>query len=424
VSRTSLFSDELLRQLIAVGHVDVIVGLPTHDNAATVVDVVRAVQAAFVQLLPRERTVLVALDGGSTDGTAERLRLAAAEGPGTLTTSHGLRTTHQVNAPYHGVPGKGAALRVLFAAADLLQARAVVVVAPDLTSLTPEWIAKLARPVLAGVHGFVSPIYARHPLEAPLVTQVVRPVIRATHHADLREPLASDFGCSRAFATHCLAQPVWESELGRSGVDLWLTATALANRFDVGEVVLGPRVQASSQARLSLSELLGQVVGALFTCVELHEGAWRGEPIVAQPPASLDVDDVPPPPPADTAELVESFRRDVVAIRPVLGRLLSADTLARLMAIAGAEAGPFRYPDDLWVATVYEFAASYHRSVIHRQHVTRALVPLYLGRVASFLAEHAEHQASTVWKGLEALCQQYERALPDLAARWSNGEAR
>jgi hypothetical protein len=77
VTRTSLFSDELLRQLIAVGNVDVIVGVPTHNNAATIVDVVKTVQAAFVQLFPRERTVLIALDGGSTDGTTERLQSAA-----------------------------------------------------------------------------------------------------------------------------------------------------------------------------------------------------------------------------------------------------------------------------------------------------------------------------------------------------------
>jgi hypothetical protein len=39
----SLLSDELLHHLMAVGQVDVLVGIPTLDNAATVVGVVRAV---------------------------------------------------------------------------------------------------------------------------------------------------------------------------------------------------------------------------------------------------------------------------------------------------------------------------------------------------------------------------------------------
>jgi hypothetical protein len=219
---------------------------------------------------------------------------------------------------------------------------------------------------------------------------------------------------------------VWESELGRSGVDLWLTATALANRFDVGEVVLGVRTQPAGQARMPLSELFGQVVGALFSCIEMHERVWRGQPgaAPARAPAPGVFDDAPAPAPADTIALVESFRRDIVAIRPILGQLLSPSTLAGVLVAADARGGAFALPDDLWVATVYEFAASYHRSVIHRQHVTQALVPLYLGRVASFLTEHAGQPASSVWKGLEALCQQYERALPGLAARWSDGEAR
>lgn len=422
--RASLFSDELLRQLIAVGQVDVIAGIPTHDNAATVADVVRAVRAAFVEWFPRERTVLVALDGGSTDGTAERLHQAAAAGPGTLAASHGLRTTHQVNAPYHGVPGKGTALRVLFAAADLLRARAVVVVAPDLTSLTPAWIAGLVRPVLSGAHDFVSPIFARHPLDAPLVSQLVRPLMRAAYGMDLHEPLASEFACSPAFTAHCLAQPVWETELARSGVDLWLTATALAHGFGVGEVGLGPRTQASSHARLPLAELFGQVVGALFTCLDLHVQAWRHPRAVTPAPAVARFDDPPAPPAAETGGLVEAFRRDVVAIRPVLGQLMTTDTLSQVLEIAAAGGGAFRYPDDLWAATVCEFAASHHRAVIHRQHVAQALVPLYLGRLASFLAESSGRPASVVREGLEALCQQFERAVPLLAARWDRDEPR
>jgi hypothetical protein len=42
VADESLLSDDLLRQLMATGHVDILVGVPTLNNAATVVDVVRS----------------------------------------------------------------------------------------------------------------------------------------------------------------------------------------------------------------------------------------------------------------------------------------------------------------------------------------------------------------------------------------------
>ena len=70
----STLPDVLLRQLIAVGQVDVLVGLPTLNNAATIMDVVRAVHVSFTRDFPRLRTVMINSDGGSTDGTPDLIR--------------------------------------------------------------------------------------------------------------------------------------------------------------------------------------------------------------------------------------------------------------------------------------------------------------------------------------------------------------
>ena len=59
VENKSTLSDALLRQLIAVGQVDILVGLPTLNNAATVVNVVRAVHECFTRDFPRLRTVMI-----------------------------------------------------------------------------------------------------------------------------------------------------------------------------------------------------------------------------------------------------------------------------------------------------------------------------------------------------------------------------
>ena len=55
----STLSDALLRALMAVGQVDVLVGLPTLNNAATVVNVVRAIHVCFTRDFPRLRTVMI-----------------------------------------------------------------------------------------------------------------------------------------------------------------------------------------------------------------------------------------------------------------------------------------------------------------------------------------------------------------------------
>jgi hypothetical protein len=71
------------------------------------------------------------------------------------------------------------------------------------------------------------------------------------------------------------------------------------------------------------------------------------------------------------------------------------------------------------VSTVYEFAASHHRAVMNRQHVMQALVPLYLGRVASFFRENAAEDPVHVDARLDTLCQTFELARPRFVDGWT-----
>jgi len=135
VDRPSILSDALLRHLMAVGQVDILVGLPTLNNAATVDAVARAIHVCFTRDYPRLRTVMINSDAGSTDGTPERIRDAALSEEDVVQTSHALRTVHRVVTPYHGLPDKHTALRAVFAATELTQAKALVMIDPAGPSL-------------------------------------------------------------------------------------------------------------------------------------------------------------------------------------------------------------------------------------------------------------------------------------------------
>ena len=108
-------------------------------------------------------------------------------------------------------------MRVIFAVAELLSADAIVTLDPNVTSVTPDWIPALAAPVRDGHADLVAPRYPRAAADGPLVTQLVRPLVRAAYGWTLSEPLMGEFGCSRAFATHCLERPAPEPR--RDGVD-------------------------------------------------------------------------------------------------------------------------------------------------------------------------------------------------------------
>ena len=54
-----------------VGEVDILVGLPTHNNAKTIGPIVHTIQSGILRGFPRERAVIINVDGGSRDGTPE-----------------------------------------------------------------------------------------------------------------------------------------------------------------------------------------------------------------------------------------------------------------------------------------------------------------------------------------------------------------
>src|SRR5687767_8113328 len=123
--------------LDAAGQSDLVVGIPSFNNASTIGHVVRQAADGLAQHFPGQSAVIWNSDGGSTDGTAEAV-LGTSLPAGVRSYSY----------PYAGFPGKGSALLAVFEAAASLGARACVVLDSDLRSVTPEWIARLAGPIV------------------------------------------------------------------------------------------------------------------------------------------------------------------------------------------------------------------------------------------------------------------------------------
>ncbi len=67
---------------------------------------------------------------------------------------------------------------------------------------------------------------------------------------------------------------------------------------------------------------------------------------------------------------------------------------------------------------VYDFALAYHERVVHREHLLKALTPLYLGRTASFVMEYRESSPEQVELGIEEVCRAFETHKPYLVERW------
>ena len=161
MAEETLLTDDFLRQLINVGEVDILVGLPTHNNAKTIEPVLRAIQTGILKCFPRERVVIINADGGSQDGTPELVTGASIDDVWRASKVYALRTLHAISTQYARTPEPGTALRTILAAADLLRAKTCVVVSPDSTTIEPDWLQRLGRPVYSENSDLVSPFYRR-----------------------------------------------------------------------------------------------------------------------------------------------------------------------------------------------------------------------------------------------------------------------
>jgi len=414
-----LLEDDFLRQLMSVGEVDLLVAIPSYNHATTIAHTVHAVEESLRLNFIRERAVILNVDGGSRDATREAfLRSGEPKSPGQKGLAS-LRTVHRISSEYASTPSSGMALRTTLAAADLLRARACAIVSPATSNLTASWVANLLRPVYREQFDYVAPLYSRSRFSGLLARDLLYPVSRAVFGRRVREVYAEEWGFSGRLASKCLEQDVWNEEAVRARPEGWMAITAMCQDYRCCQNFLGPKLAPAAGTSPDLVDAVRQTVGNLFWCMEMNQAQWIHrsgslEVPTFGPEHELSDDGIP----ANPEKIYELFRGGVNDLEPLLSKILTADTHAQIKAIAMVDAERFRFSAELWVKTLYEFAGSYHRAVLNRDHMVQALVPLYRGRLYSYVMEHAQAPAELMEKDAEMVSQEFERQKPYLIERW------
>jgi glycosyltransferase involved in cell wall biosynthesis len=420
MAEETLLTDEFLRQLINVGEVDILVGLRTYNNAQTIEPVIRAIQAGILKCFPRERSVIINADGGSQDRTPELVVGASIDDVWSVSKVYALRTLHSISTRYASSPEPGTALRTILAAADLLRAKACVVISPDSTTIEPDWLQRLVRPVYNDNFDLVSPIYRRQMFEGVLMRNLLYPMTRAIYGYRVREPYASEFAISGRLASDFLIKEPWNDERTKVGTEICLTIAAITGNYRVCQSFLGPKARPDRSAS-DLVAAMRRTVGPLFSSLDSNFPFWStitgSQPV---PTVGAQSEVMLEPVRVNRKRLREMFATGVVQLEPVFRSILSASTLSELQRIATLEVSEFNYPADLWAKTVFEFAASYHKSVISRDHIVQALVPLYRGKTLTLLLENRDGFEEDIEKNVESLCGDFERLKPYLLEIWAD----
>lgn len=401
----------VLGRIAEIGAADLLVGIPTYNAEETIVGVMTAVYAGLETYFPNLRSVLFVSDGGSLDYTRELAqKTKSAKVP-------------KIVAIYRGLAGKGTALRAAFQAAERLGARACAVFDSDLRSITPEWVATLFRPVLDEGYDYVSPCYLRHKYDGTITNHIAYALTRALYGRRIRQPIGGDFAFSRRaieFFTHA---DVWDSDVAKFGIDIWLTTVAICEGFRICEAYLGQKVHAAKDPVADLGPMFRQVVGTLFGMMPRYEQIWRkvrgsepvpamGAPSGGEPPAihpSLD-------------RLQTNFRVGFEHFAPLWREILAAESFGRLEQLASRREPDGAFDPRLWARIVYDFAYSYLRWSRDRYKLVEIMTPIYYGRIASFIVETSAMstvEADEVVERQAEVFEQEKAALIERLDQWT-----
>ncbi len=419
---TVILRKDVQQKIEELKEADILVGIPSFNNAKTIGHVVRAVQAGLTKYFPDHKSVLVNSDGGSKDGTMDVVKNTSIDLDSIL-LQHRVGSFHKIVTPYQGIPGKGSAFRTIFEIARELNVKACAVVDADLRSITPEWIELLVRPVLEADYDYVAPYYHRHKYDGTITNSIVYPITRALYGKRIRQPIGGDFGFSGKLASFYLTKDVWDTDVARYGIDIWMTTTAVANGFRICQAFLGAKIHDPKDPGADLSAMLHQVVNTIVSLMEEYEEVWRkvkgSEAVptfgfvytVGLEPINVNLDG-----------MLDKFRLGVKELGRLYESILPGELMWFLGSLAEKPKEDFHFPDSVWAEIIYSFAVASHKKLMSPGHIIKSLTPLYLGKVASFVIETWESTADEVEHRLEQMCLAFEQEKEYLIDRWFEEE--
>jgi glucosylglycerate synthase len=441
-------------QIARLGSADIMVGIPSFKNAATIGYVVRAAQAGLVQYFPDLRPVVVNSDAGSPDGTGRVV--VETEPPDYVEEILLTRPNHRlerVSLTYpeiDGVGGKGAALRTIFEIAAALEVQALVVVDSDLRSIVPEWIELLSGPILKGGYDYVSPLYARYKYDGTITNTVTYPLTRALYGKRIRQPIGGDFGVSGDLVRHYLTLDDWTDDVSKFGIDIWMTTSALTGGFAICQTRLGAKIHDPKDPGADLGPMFRQVVGTILRLAVEYSDEWlpiRGSHPIPAYGFERIID--PPPLEVNTLRLLSEFHAGSLTLVDMWRSMLSPESLEAVLELAeeagrlgdaaraklgiggdvasttattlemAEAASAYHFPDDLWAKVIFDLVLTARNPPHPLESLVAALVPIYFGRVGSFVIENRHITTEQAEDRVERQAREFELLKPYLVQRWN-----
>jgi len=411
----SVLHKDVINQVSRIGRADILVGIPSFRNAATIVNVVKNVSDGLAKHFPKLRAVIVNSDGGSEDNTRQAVVSAPVA-----------RNIEKIVTSYQGLPGKGSAFHTIFEIADRLKVKVCIVVDSDLRSITPDWMRLLGEPVYKHNFGFVTPYYYRYKYDGTITNSIAYPLTRALYGQMIRQPIGGEFALSGSLAKVFAHQNVWHSDIARFGIDIWMTTTAICEGFRICQAGMGVKLHDQKDPGADLEPMFRQVVGTAFGLMNKYAVKWQA--LRGSQPVDLfgeSPPEEPEPIAVNLSRLLERFHEGVKDQSDTLSRILSPENLSHVEELLSAgENDVFHFPDRLWARVVFDHAVAYnHAGDMDQAGVLSALLPLYFGRTAGFVLATEVMGAIQAEKAVLGTGEIFEGEKTYLIERWEAAKA-
>lgn len=388
-----------------------VLGIPSHRNARTIGEVVDALVEGTKHYLGDLRVVLVNADGGSSDNTTRFVRNAQV--PANM---------EKMVTIYNGIAGKGSGIRTILEIATALEARACAVFEARAPGITPEWVPALVNPVLGGVD-MSAACYRRSAYAGAVCDNLAYPFVRAVFRADLRDPLANEFCLSHEMAQNLVMRDVWETDVSRFGINIWLTTEALLGDWQVGQVDLGFRGEGSMDPGSLTDYRILHTVGTLFRTLTIHRRRWVVEPpLVSVPFIGERSPDCYVPCPGCHSQLMAGMRQSLAEFGHLLNQIIPPDAVKAIYAISRQKPDEVTFPIDLWARVVYCFALAYNKGDGDPDRVADAFLAVLYGRIAAYLYETRSLSVEEREAVAKRIVAAFEEARPGFLRQWNGYE--
>jgi len=396
--------------------VDILIGIPSYNNDDTIRKVVSTAAEGLNKYYHDKQCAILVSDGGSLDDTREKaIEAEIPEGGRLLVTI------------YRGFPGKGTSLRAIFEAAHLLKADACAVFDSDLRSITPEWVKLLIQPIIDRKAGYVTPIYKRHKFDGTITNHIIYPMTRALYGLRVRQPIGGDFGFSGELAGLFAKARIWDTDVAKFGIDIWMTTTAINEGYTVAQAEMGAKIHNAKDPAADLGPMFYQVVSTLFYLMGKYERNWMSITGSVDVPIITDHGDPQKvvPVPVSQSRLIEEFADGFKHFESFYKEVLEDDTFAELKNVTGniVNGGSLDFPTELWAKILFDFAYTYQLWNRNRRRLVDIITPLYFGRVAAYYEDVMDKEDAAAEEYVQQQAEIFEREkkyLVDKFKRWED----